>query len=123
MKRFLILWVVVCLAVTLLPKAIDRFTPKVIIKEVPVIKEVVKEVIKEVPVYKDEKIVEKVVYQPLQDSIFAIEKVSDDEYTVRINSPDWNGTIVEVTGDKDRIYFKRKRYNNNCVSMSSVGFN
>ena len=99
-----------CLAVILLPKAINRFTPKVIVKEIPIVKEVIKEVIKEVPVFKGEKVVEivkeKIVYQPTPVDMFVIEKISDDEYTVALQNLTW-GPSVGVRIENDRIRFQR----------------
>lgn len=48
MKKFLLLWVVVCLVVILLPKTIDRFTPKTVI-----------------------------VYKDLKNKVFRIQKIAD----------------------------------------------
>lgn len=70
----------------IVPKAIDRFTPKVIVKEVPIVKEVIKEVIKEVPVFKSEKIVEKekVIYTDKRLDLFIIHQIDEDTYVLNI---------------------------------------
>lgn len=93
MKRFLILWVVACLVVVLL---LEKIVEKEVVKTV------------EVPVFKGEKIIEKVVYyQPSPVGIFVIEKISDDEWTVEIRNPSW-GNEADVEFGKDRIHFRRK---------------
>ena len=124
MKKFLLLWVVVCLIMVFLPKIIDKFTPKTIIKEIPIwrVKEVTKVV--EKIVYKDREVTKEVIsYKPIQEQIFLIEKIDEDTYTVMVNSDVWGNTLVDVQSDGKKLYFKKRKFSQSpYASMSVVNF-
>lgn len=127
MKKFLLLWAVICLIVIFLPKLLDRFTPKTVIKEVPIYK--IKEVIKEIekPVFKGERIVEKqvIVYTGKRLDLFIIHQIDEDTFVINLDDK-FPNTVWELSMANDKqqgILLHRKReFLQNSVSMSTVDF-
>jgi hypothetical protein len=95
MKKYLLLWIVICFVVVFLPKAIDRFTPKIIIREVPIWK--VREVIKD-----------KIIYTPLENNIFRVEKIReapDEAYKIEFIKEFLGGGMLWGGHDEGRDFY------------------
>ena len=72
------------------------------------------EVIKEIAVFKGKKIIEvekeKIIYQPSPIDIFAIIKVDEDNFTMRINDTKFPHRIweIDIGEDLKKIHLKRR---------------
>ena len=91
----------VCLLVICLPAAIDSFTPKVLIKEIPVIKE--GKVIEK----------EKIYYRDKRLELFEIVKIDEDTYVINIRDDKNPDKVWEVSAgfgpQQSGILFHRKK--------------
>ena len=104
MRKFIIIgigWVAVLLTLIIAPKLTKILVPKIIEKEIPVLREVIVEKIVEKPVFKGEKIVEKIVYTPTEVEGVKIDKEGEG-YVISLPDGSW-----DVQSDGKRLIVKK----------------
>jgi len=120
MRKWIILgigWVFILVGVVTIPPLTKKIQPKIIVKEVWRVKEVEK--IVEKPVFKGEKIIEKIVYQPTQIDMFLIENIGENLYSLKVTGANGQWRVLPQN-DCIHIRLNVQKVRMNTISTDSM---
>lgn len=96
-------WILVFLALIYVPRLVDKIQPQIVEKEIPYY--VIKEKIVEKPIFKGEKIIEKIVYKETPIELFSFELIK----RIKVDNDDIE-RLYGMTFNKKWNFVLRKSY-------------